>query len=378
MLSRHALDGTFLSASSAVENVLGRPASAVIGATLQQLVVAEDIPLVQRVLTDAAASDEPVIARVRLARPEGVRSVEICGHGVHDPRSGAVSEIHCITRDLADELALTARATAAEGFSQRLQTLLANVPGVVWAAWRSDTGEHAAYVSDYITSMIGYPPEAWNASPNFWMEIGHPDDQPYMMAHGSDVFVKGQDILQFRWVHRDGHPVWIEAHLQVLRNQTGDIIGLCGVNMDVTQKKAAEEAEVRLREEIISTQERILAELSTPLIPINARVIAVPLVGTLDGPRATRVVETLLQGIVSSRARFAIVDITGVSTMDTQTADTLVRAAKGVRLLGARVILTGIRPEVAQTLISLGTDFGDLITLNTLEAGIQYAMQNKL
>jgi anti-anti-sigma regulatory factor len=139
------------------------------------------------------------------------------------------------------------------------------------------------------------------------------------------------------------------------------------------------QAEARkLQEEIIRVQAATLAELSTPLIPISERVMAMPLIGAMDAGRAQRVLEVLLAGIAESRASVAILDITGVPTMDTQVADGLIRAAKGVKLLGAQAVLTGIRPEVAQTLVSLGIDLTGIVTERSLQSGIEYAMAASL
>jgi len=146
---------------------------------------------------------------------------------------------------------------------------------------------------------------------------------------------------------------------------------------DVTERKRAEEAlrNSANQQQIIRLQEAALRELATPLIPISSRVVAMPLIGAVDTQRAQQVIEALLHGIETSRARAAILDITGVPLVDTQVANTLVQAARAVRLLGAQVILTGIRPEVAQTLVGLGVDLVDLITRATLMDGIAYAMQ---
>jgi rsbT co-antagonist protein RsbR len=102
-----------------------------------------------------------------------------------------------------------------------------------------------------------------------------------------------------------------------------------------------------------------------------------PIIGNIDDTRAARVIEALLQGLHKARARFAILDITGVPSVDAQTADALLRAARAVQLLGAQVVLTGIRPEVAQTLIALGTSLGGIVTCGNLESGIAYATSRR-
>jgi rsbT co-antagonist protein RsbR len=144
---------------------------------------------------------------------------------------------------------------------------------------------------------------------------------------------------------------------------------------EVTDRKRLEVERERLQEEVIQAQAAALAELSTPLIPLNADVVVMPLVGTLDSRRAQQVLETLLDGISSSRAGTAIIDITGVPLVDTQVANALIRAAQAVKLLGAQVVLTGIRPEVAQTLVGLGADLSSITTRGSLQAGIAFAMR---
>ncbi len=142
---------------------------------------------------------------------------------------------------------------------------------------------------------------------------------------------------------------------------------------DLTERKRAAEERARLQDQIIQAQAATLAELSTPLIPISDEVVVMPLIGALDDQRMQHVLEVLLHGVEQRRARMAILDITGVPVVDTHVANGLILAAQAVRLLGARVILTGIRPEVAQTLVGLGVNLGDLITHSTLQSGIAYA-----
>jgi rsbT co-antagonist protein RsbR len=144
---------------------------------------------------------------------------------------------------------------------------------------------------------------------------------------------------------------------------------------DITHRKRAEEERLHLQEEIIRVQEAALRELSTPLIPISDTVMVMPLIGAMDSRRAQQVIEELLKGIAVHHAQVAILDITGVPVVDTRVADGLIRAAQAVKLLGAQVILTGIRPEVAQTLVGLSTDLSGIITRSTLQSGIDFAMR---
>jgi rsbT co-antagonist protein RsbR len=152
---------------------------------------------------------------------------------------------------------------------------------------------------------------------------------------------------------------------------------MCTTVESVTERKRTEEAlrQAVAQEETIRAQMAILDELSTPLIPVNDRVVIMPLIGAVDSRRAQKMTETLLMGISTTHAQVAILDITGVPVVDTQVANALVQAAQAVQLLGARVILTGIRPEVAQTLVGMGVDLQGMITRSTLQSGIAYALE---
>jgi rsbT co-antagonist protein RsbR len=149
--------------------------------------------------------------------------------------------------------------------------------------------------------------------------------------------------------------------------------------VNITERKRAEEAlrQTVEMEATIHAQSAVLAELSTPLIPISDHVVAMPLIGSVDSHRAQQVLETLLQGIAASRARVAILDITGVPVVDTQVANALIQAAQAVKLLGAQVVLTGISPEVAQTLVALRTDMRGIVTRSSLQSGIAYATRTQ-
>jgi anti-anti-sigma factor len=129
-----------------------------------------------------------------------------------------------------------------------------------------------------------------------------------------------------------------------------------------------------LQQQIIDAQRDTLRELSTPLIPITDEVMIMPLIGTIDSGRAQMVMEALLEGVARHQARLVILDITGVAVVDTQVAQAFIQAAQAVRLLGAQVMLTGIQPQIAQTLVTLGVDLSDIITRGSLQAGIASAL----
>jgi len=143
---------------------------------------------------------------------------------------------------------------------------------------------------------------------------------------------------------------------------------------DRTERQRAFDEQQMLQEVLIEAQAAALAEISTPLLPIHDGVVVMPIIGAIDASRADQVMETLLEGVVAHGARIAILDITGVAFVDIEVANTLVRAAHAVKLLGTSVILTGMRPEVARTIVELGADLGSIVTRGTLQSGIHHAM----
>lgn len=147
------------------------------------------------------------------------------------------------------------------------------------------------------------------------------------------------------------------------------------VDQRTREIQAIQEARVQLQEEILRAQESIIAELSTPILPILDHVVLIPLIGQMDALRAHHVTEALLKGVSEHRARFAILDITGLPVVDTSFANAMLRCARAVRLLGTTLIITGIRPEVAQVIISLGIDMTGIVTCSTLQAGINIALK---
>jgi rsbT co-antagonist protein RsbR len=161
-----------------------------------------------------------------------------------------------------------------------------------------------------------------------------------------------------------------------LTDAVGAITGLCGVATDITERKRAAEERTTLQQQVIETQRAALRELSTPLIPLADGVLVVPLIGAIDTPRAQQIMEALLEGVTAQRAHTVIVDITGVRVVDAQVARGLSQAAVATRLLGAHIILTGLRAEVAQALVQSGSDLSkDVVTLSTLQAGIAHALR---
>ena len=204
---------------------------------------------------------------------------------------------------------------------------------------------------------------------------------------------------------QDGVEFWVHTVKTPARNEKGEVTGILGIFWDITERKNAEDAlkqhrdhleelvsertaelqktnaqllqeisDGKRREEIIGRQTEEILELSTPVMQIWDGVVAAPLIGTLDSNRTQRFMEALLERIVATDAQVALVDITGVPAIDTQTAQNLIETISAVKLVGAQVVLTGVRPAIAQTLVHLGIDLSGITTRSSLAAGLRVAL----
>jgi rsbT co-antagonist protein RsbR len=129
------------------------------------------------------------------------------------------------------------------------------------------------------------------------------------------------------------------------------------------------------REEIIQRQQQEMLELSTPVVKLWDRIVALPLIGTLDSGRAQIVMENLLEAVVETGAEIVIIDITGVPTVDTLVAQHLLKTAAAARLMGAEVIISGIRPQIAQTIVHLGVELPEVVTKADLQSAFAHALR---
>jgi len=165
---------------------------------------------------------------------------------------------------------------------------------------------------------------------------------------------------------------WVEAIYAPLRNAEGAVSHLMAFLRDVTQEiKQAQEIDLARRE--IQSQQAMIESLATPVIQVWDGILAMPLVGAINGQRAMYITETLLTSISENQADCAIIDITGIAVVDTQVGFYILQAAQAAKLLGCDVALVGIGAEIAQTLIQLGVDMQSITTLANLQSGIEWA-----
>jgi len=169
-------------------------------------------------------------------------------------------------------------------------------------------------------------------------------------------------------VRKDGSRFWANVIVTPLRDKEGRLRGFGKVTRDLSERRDADE---KLKKQ---TQE-IMEMATVPVVQVWEGIVLVPLIGMLDSQRTQQLMERLLHRVTETSSPIALVDITGVPAIDTQTAQHLIETISAVRLLGADVVLTGVRPVIAQTLVHLGIDLSNVITRASLAAGLRMALE---
>ncbi len=297
------------------------------------------------VLPDGEMADERTELRARVARLE---------HALQDMRQ----------RHLADLKALRQS-------QHLLNAILDNTTATIFV---KDTSGRFILVNRRFETLHSRPRSELLGKTSFDLL---PSDIAQRIADEDRAILAGGEPIEYEDLIPDSQGE-VRAFLTIkfsLTDASGAITGLCGIGSDITERKRAAEERTALQQQIIETQRAALRELSSPLIPLADGVLVVPLIGSIDPARAQQIVESLLDGVRQQHAQTVILDITGVRVVDTTVTQGLVRAARAVKLLGAECILTGVRADVAQTLVHIGADLGDVVTLSTLQAGIAYALR---
>lgn len=244
------------------------------------------------------------------------------------------------------------------------------------------------YVNPTFEQMSGYSKEELLGKTS--LDYVHPDDREEAREKAIQV-LKGQRILpyEFRFVRKDSKTVWLLDWVTSIQYKGSRAV--LGALTDVTERKRAEEelrqyrdhlerlveertAELTKTQETATRQAQEIIEISTPIIQLRRGILLAPLIGSLASERAQQFTERLLTAIAHTNSTVALVDITGVPTVDTQTAHHITRTISAVRLLGAQAILTGVGPALASTLVELGIDLSSVITRSSLAAGLEDAM----
>jgi len=383
LISQHDASGVFVFASAAATSVLGRDAQSLVGTSIHDLAYAPDRARMAEVWANALRGEGPRMLQFRVERSETTRWVETNLRVVE--RAGAVSVV-CSTRDVTTLVhERQERAKAELGFTH-WKELVAQVPGIVWYAPMFEDGSRgsAEFISDYLQRVTGYTPHEWLTTPNFWASIIHSDDLEMTLRQTALALERGTPVDPYRVHTKDGRIVYFQSYMRMAVNAEGKPERLYGLTLDVTQFKESEVrnaallAEVRLAveerevllEELGRRAKEVLA-LSAPIIPVGERALVVPLIGALDEARGELLSRVVSDAVAMRNAEVVILDMTGVPSLDAEGANMLVRAAACVELLGARVMITGLRAEAAKTMVEMGLGLEGVTTRATLVRALE-------
>lgn len=296
-----------------------------------------------------------------------------------------------VTRQLAESSSLT------EAAPRVIQSICENLGWETGSLWQVDHDEDVLYCFDlwhkpemdleeFVDLSMqrtfargeGLPGRVWESGEPAWISNvvvnGNFPRAPAARRaglHGAFAFpilMRGEVLGVVEFFSREERPP--DQPLLDMMANIGSQIG------QVIERRRAEDEQARLREEVINMQDELLVKLSTPLVPLTSQIMLMPLIGTIDSHRAQRMINTLLDGLSECRAPVAILDITGVSVVDTPVANRLIHAAHSARLLGTYVILTGVRGGVARSLVGLGVELAGVATRKTLQDGIAHALEH--
>ncbi|MDW8144823.1 MAG: PAS domain S-box protein [Roseiflexaceae bacterium] len=347
-------------ANPAFAAMLGYPG--LVGMTVPAIAHPDDQEKLSSIVQQLAHGGAPR-ETIRYVRSDGsIVTVQASALALHDGHGNLIGYAS-INRDITEQLRAEESLRASE---QRHRALLNAIPDLMFLL--SPDGVFLDYKADSRGDLI-LPPEAFL---NKKVADVLPPHLAELTLNCMEALKRTHEMQTYEYqVVIDDQLRDFEARMVLSNN---DILVL---SRDITKQKRAERERQAMQEQIIQAQQAALRELSTPLVPIADGVVAMPIIGTIDTMRAQQIMEVLLQGIADHSADIAILDITGVKVVDTQVAGALIRAAQAARLLGAQVVLTGISPEIAQTLVHIGAEMREMVAKPTLQQGIAYALEQR-
>ncbi len=363
------LEGRFLLLNQRAADVMGHPVKELLDKADYELFPVEYVTHWRAAEAEVLRLRRSVDQEEQAPLADGIHTFLSSRAPVFD-EEGEIFAISGVSTDITERIAAEAELRHSQ---QLLQTLFDHLPvGMMLKA-----AEDGRYVLWNEAASLQIGPSAAEA-------LGKTDHEIFAKALADELLERHQLVVKSRQplilpeelvTSPKLGPIILSVTRVPIFNEQGEPIYVLILTADVTGQRRAADERAALQTQIIEAQQNALRELSTPLLSISGRVVLMPIVGAVDSRRAQQVLESLLQGVAQHNAEIAIVDITGVQVVDTQVANAFIQAARAVQLLGARVILTGIRPEVAQTLVELGVDLSSMITRGSLQDGIAYGLR---
>jgi len=256
---------------------------------------------------------------------------------------------------------------------ERLRRLVETANVIPWEA-DVESGR-ITYVGPQAVKMFGYPESEWHKA-GFWDAHLHPDDREEVTRLLIETGARDDQVdFECRLIAADGRTAWLHNVSSAGRRPDGKR-ALGGFLFDITDRKETEAA-LRDKLDIIQRQQDAIRRLSSPIIEVWDGVLTMPIFGTANDDRAQQMMEVLLEAVVRTRCRYAIIDLTGAEALDTGTADHIIKIIRAVQLLGAQGIVVGIRPEMAQTMVAIGVDLSGIVTLANLREALLMCMRGQ-
>ncbi|WP_438022744.1 PAS domain-containing protein [Sorangium sp. So ce233] len=293
---------------------------------------------------------------------------EVMKSGAHDYvlKSELRRLVPAIERSLRDVAERRERRRAEIALKESEERFALAVQGSRDGLWDWNLAAGSAYYSDRFKDILGCQDGALGDSIGSFLSLVHEEDRDRVAAALRGHLERHEPYdVEFRRRTDAGELRWLCSRGQALWDEQGRATRMAGSLSDITARKRAE-AVLRDKLDIIEQQQEAIRRLSTPIIEVWDGVITMPVFGVVDELRAEQMMDVLLQAIVRTRCRSAIIDLTGADGIDHRTGDHIMRLVRAVELVGVRGIVVGIRPEVAHTIVSLGVDLSRIITLANL------------
>ncbi|WP_437277064.1 STAS domain-containing protein [Sorangium sp. So ce375] len=357
--------GGLLHENDALRAVIG-PASEG-GSTLADLAHPEDRAALLEAWAKLEQTGEPVSFRVRLRDARGAHRPLLCNAKRSSDRSAVFGSLRATPEFAGEEL------TIVRDKARILDSLVNHVDKL--AFWALDRDGICFYHDGKALPNAGFKPgqllgvnwiELYGKQPGASVvEVPDVDHDMHSWFDGT--------VRRFR---TDTNGVYWDNWVTPLHDERGEhVCGLLGLSFDISESRRTEQ-ELRAQLQQIEAQQKVIRDLSTPIIEVWDGVLTLPMVGTVDSMRTADVMDSLLSKIAEKQARFAILDLTGVEVVDTKVASHLIQLVTAIRLLGADGIVAGIKPNVAQTMVALGLDLSQLNTQRNLRAALQHAIRS--
>jgi rsbT co-antagonist protein RsbR len=354
--------GRFARANDAFHDVLGYPEETLLGADFAGIVHPEDV----------------VETLTFLHETEGDGSLRVSARFLH--RDLTYRKLSFSLRRVAEDAAIYGAGREVvedDGGAKRREgdaTLLKMQATAVVGGWEFDCRKNELYWTQETYRIHEMAPEY---RPTVEEVIGFyaPESIPTLSTVFAACLEEGKPYKEeLQLITAKGRRLWVLAAAQPVL-EDGEVIRVVGAIQDIDSFKRRE-VELEEKLAIIHEQRSAIQALSAPIIQVWDRVLALPVVGILDEERAEEITGRMLDAVASHAARYAILDLTGVETVDEGTANHLVKIIRAIQLLGAKSIVTGIRPAMAQMLVSLGAGFAGARTVSNLREAIKIAMRD--